>query len=987
MRKPRRGLSATATVTGDRRGERRSGLGATFSFSVLSLSLLVVMGCTPLVAPEVSDPATTTQGRPEPQEAALQRLRDASDHPTHVYFRNGFPRVVETHVQVAGTNSVERAKNFLQTHKGLYGQFTPDLFRQGRDRRNPLNIAQPLTQVDRTREFLRSYEILQGTSSSNPDLALAVRGTAGPDDQVVSFYQTYRDIPIYGGEIIVIVAGDRVYGSVGALLSDITLDPRPRIAPSDAENAARASLNLHGAPALAQTSLVVFDQSLLPSQTSVRSEPHLAWRAAFGGPDRRVAFVDAHGGQVLFSYSQTKSHTDNYDLDLENAFFTKAQDTNCWWDFAPGPNFQIGDEDELYAVAGSDPEAMGLWSFAKQAYVFYHDTFGIHSYDDDDAQYELYIRATNPGGAQWVPGSMDCDLVQFSAGFVGFDVLVHELGHAVMDYGLHGGPGNTNQAGALGESYADTMAALADGNWTLGEGRVGGGGAIRDMSNPPTLSSPPTPPFGDPDRMADFVNTSVDSGGVHKNSGIPSKAQFLLADGGTHPGTGWKVFGIGKPAMGWIAYMTMGTLTPTAGFVDARGLSILFATLAYSPDVVCQVRNAWAAVEVGNGDINCDGQEEDPDVDGDGVNVPLDNCPFTFNPSQLDTDGDSKGNACDGDADEDGVLDFAAGGGNLPDNCPGKYNPDQGDANHNGIGTACDPTEDDDFDNDGVKNAVDNCPLDFNPTQANVDKDKDDEGDACDPDSDGDGWSNDNDNAPFAYNPDQADSDGDGLGDISDACPGVADEGLAWSAGIPEFGIPPRPIQPDLDGNGVPDACDHGFKLSGNPPWDETALGPDGQPRRVDAEGSPGTYLRVPLSPCIERGGCPEWFRQDERRTLTLRGMDRRVKTWITDETGRTVGKPNVRTGDERVLRFRPLAGHDYYLFLYFSRGYGPTKLPERFSATMSVTTATVHIPPPPRTRVRPPTGEPKPGEGDASSRAPERGPAAEAPAHVRRDR
>jgi hypothetical protein len=36
----------------------------------------------------------------------------------------------------------------------------------------------------------------------------------------------------------------------------------------------------------------------------------------------------------------------------------------------------------------------------------------------------------------------------------------------------------------------------------------------------------------------------------------------------------------------------------------------------------------------------------DLDIDGDGVNNGVDNCPEVFNPNQLDTDGNSQGNAC-----------------------------------------------------------------------------------------------------------------------------------------------------------------------------------------------------------------------------------------------------------------------------------------------------------------------------------------------------
>ncbi|MFN7131188.1 MAG: phosphodiester glycosidase family protein, partial [Myxococcales bacterium] len=70
------------------------------------------------------------------------------------------------------------------------------------------------------------------------------------------------------------------------------------------------------------------------------------------------------------------------------------------------------------------------------------------------------------------------------------------------------------------------------------------------------------------------------------------------------------------------------------------------------------------------------------DTDGDGITDDKDNCPSTFNPGQVDTDRDGKGNACDPDDDGDGVPD-------EQDNCPLTPNPDQRDVNRDGIGDAC----------------------------------------------------------------------------------------------------------------------------------------------------------------------------------------------------------------------------------------------------------------------------------------------------------
>ncbi|WP_282073323.1 thrombospondin type 3 repeat-containing protein, partial [Janibacter hoylei] len=53
------------------------------------------------------------------------------------------------------------------------------------------------------------------------------------------------------------------------------------------------------------------------------------------------------------------------------------------------------------------------------------------------------------------------------------------------------------------------------------------------------------------------------------------------------------------------------------------------------------------------------------------------------NPNQTDTDGDGAGDLCDTDLDGDGVE-------NDLDNCPQESNPNQEDSDNDGIGNACD---------------------------------------------------------------------------------------------------------------------------------------------------------------------------------------------------------------------------------------------------------------------------------------------------------
>lgn len=101
----------------------------------------------------------------------------------------------------------------------------------------------------------------------------------------------------------------------------------------------------------------------------------------------------------------------------------------------------------------------------------------------------------------------------------------------------------------------------------------------------------------------------------------------------------------------------------------------------------------------------------------------------------------------------------------------------------------CDGFDRDD-DGDGLDDLVDNCPSVANALQE--DRDHDRIGDACDLDNDADGIDDADDNCRFVANAGQEDADHDDLGDACDICPNAADG-----------------EQRDSDGDGLGDACDN----------------------------------------------------------------------------------------------------------------------------------------------------------------------------------
>ncbi|HEX6184579.1 MAG TPA: thrombospondin type 3 repeat-containing protein [Pyrinomonadaceae bacterium] len=826
------------------------------SLSLLTLFFVLTMtpgALTPSEAqrrrPAPPPPQRTTDAQQladRAQAAGIRRLRAVSAVRPTLKLERGAVRFAALDVRVpasVGANADARASWFLGEHRDL------------------LRVKNPAVDFQLTRR--------------------------SPDGKFVFFRRRHLGIPVFPGGIGVHLQGTRVKGLAGNYVADeIETVSVPRLTAEQAEQAARG-FDRRARGVLGDTSLRYINLGLLDIGDH---STHLAWRVNL--TSNKTMYIDAHTGARLYTSSRVMNELD---LELDTLLNEGPRD-----DGACGGGVRWFEEGGVLPTPTPRPDEDGYTAFYSiwAVYDYFYDNFGRDAHDGDGEDVEVYVHVgKNWRGAHYLS---QCDLMEFGDEMPVADIMAHEFTHAVDD--------NTaeleyaNQSGALDESFADIFGHFVDNeDWTIREDTPFG--AMRSLSDPTD--------FDDPDRYNSNLRHAYtdnpdkelnDYGGVHTNSGINNKAAYLIIHGETFNGRTIRGIGQRKAQQLFYAVLTqylwdsarMSDAAEGAGFI--AWMWSLGGVHGFTQNDVCQVRNAYAAVELGQGDSNCDGVPDSapPDFDGDTADDGSDNCPEDSNTGQADWDGDGRGNECDDDDDGDTVPD-------LTDNCPGRPNPGQQNSYGDADGDACDHS-----DSDGLFDFADNCPLKENLDQKDLDGDG--VGDACDTDMDGDNIPDTSDNCPLKPNLHQNDGDNDRIGDACDLCPNMSSR----DNGDPDGDLVGNPCDLDDDNDGLLDGADN-CPLNHNP--EQSDIDGDGVGFACDEDERKRVFeslkennvltarapLFLPVPVCPQ---CGKLIPNNHEEVIIVEapaGFDVRV----VDSEGRSV-TDGVRGASRHVLRFQP---------------------------------------------------------------------------------
>ncbi|MEW5800777.1 MAG: M4 family metallopeptidase [bacterium] len=528
------------------------------------------------------------------------------------------------------------------------------------------NLTQEYSGSDVAPQTIRAFENLmeekglEFTIEGEKITGFDIRQISGVDEtgqKHIRMGQTYRGLPVIGGELIAHIKNHNVIHQVnGKYLPLLTICVEPSI---DADTALQTGLDeLHGRPSLRITkapSLVIFESRLAY---------HFVISHEGSQPGQWWYYVDAHTGELILRYNNIQrcepSRNGSHTALAGSRLTGEGGDTitiTGWRDNSG--DFYLANFNEKWGIFDEDTDcwvnnAISNWGTSDRAAVSAAENFamtqnwvtnvlGRNSFDNAGTIAMAIIHhETNWSNAMW-----NGQYFYFGDGNGGtcgpltsLDIVAHEYGHAITQYTSN--LRYYGESGALNESYSDILSAAVEfasqpdgrgsypdriagySDWLEGEDALYGG--MRDFRDPQR--------FGQPSYYEGVhwhdVNNSYDNGGVHINSGVQNFAFYLLAEGGrgVNEGRQYDIRGIGiDDAVRVAMRANMVYLTHFDEYADAREAWLSAATDLGLP--AATINAVWDAVGIGG--LNTYYRDNDRDGYGNpSDSVTASSCPLGY---------------------------------------------------------------------------------------------------------------------------------------------------------------------------------------------------------------------------------------------------------------------------------------------------------------------------------------------------------------------
>ncbi|MDE3156642.1 MAG: M4 family metallopeptidase [Acidobacteriota bacterium] len=506
-------------------------------------------------------------------------------------------------------------------------------------------VAQSMA-VATTRQSLGTWDARVDTMLSNGqlDLSRIQRDTVLPSREHERLNQTYRGLPVFGGQIVRQVANGTVVSVFGRYFTGIDIGTQPAITAAAASKAAVAA---QGANAVASGDPVL---GVLPM---AGSRYVLAWQVEVRSPwDIEQYYVDAKSGTVVRHISKVVADTaspaigigtgvtgDREKMSVNQAAgvyqaidvlrpaaaftLTFAGSVTRFNDFLSSGQVFNADIATSSTNTWTDGAVVDAHAFQGMVYDFYYKVLGRKGLDDanhqvtgivhplaraDASRFSSTVVGTYINNALYLGNGYmlygDGDGVSYNYMSGGLDVVGHELTHGVTDYTSQ--LVEQDESGALNEAFSDIMGTAIEfeaqpstADWLIGEKvTLTSPGYIRSLQDPAANGYP------DHYSLEKYIGTDYDNGGVHYNSTIVSHAFYLAVHGGTDRVSGITVQGVGMAKLDEMAKIFYRAwafmLTSNAQFIDARNATLQAASDLYGAgsNEYTQVQQAWNAVGV-----------------------------------------------------------------------------------------------------------------------------------------------------------------------------------------------------------------------------------------------------------------------------------------------------------------------------------------------------------------------------------------------------